>query len=61
MELEELRAFEEKMYGDIWKKEDYLNWMYENLQAMKSIMSETASIYVHLDTKNWALCKNSIR
>ncbi|MDO9577249.1 MAG: site-specific DNA-methyltransferase [Candidatus Cloacimonadales bacterium] len=49
MELEELRAFEEKMYGDIWKKEDYLNWMYENLQAIKSIMSETASIYVHLD------------
>ena len=49
MELEELRAFEEKMYGDIWKKEDYLNWMYENLQAIKSIMRETASIYVHLD------------
>ncbi len=46
---EELRAFEEKMYGDIWKKEDYLNWMYENLQAIKSIMSDTASIYVHLD------------
>jgi len=45
----ELRAFEEKMYGDIWKKEDYLNWMFENLQAIKSIMSDTASIYVHLD------------
>jgi len=29
LELEELRAFEEKMYGDIWNKEDYLNWMYE--------------------------------
>jgi len=50
MEIEELQAFEEKMYGDIWKKEDYLNWMYENLQAIKSIMSDTASIYVHLDT-----------
>jgi adenine-specific DNA-methyltransferase len=49
--LEELRAFEEKMYGDIWNKEDYLNWMYENLTAIKSIMSETASIYVHLDEK----------
>jgi len=45
----ELQAFEEKMYGDIWKKEDYLNWMYENLMAIKSIMSDTASIYVHLD------------
>lgn len=45
----EFRAFEEKMYGDVWDKEKYLSWMYENLQAIKSVMSETASIYVHLD------------
>lgn len=50
---EELKSFEEKMYGDIWNKEAYLNWMYENLLAIKSIMSETASIYVHLD---WHIC-----
>ena len=37
------------MYGDVWDKEKYLNWMYENLMAIKSIMSDTASIYVHLD------------
>ena len=49
MDNETLRAFEEKMYGDIWQKEDYLNWMYENLMAIKSIMSDTGSIYVHLD------------
>lgn len=49
MDSEELRSFEEKMYGDIWQKEDYLNWMYENLMAIKSVMSDTASIYVHLD------------
>ena len=49
LEIEELKAFEETMYGDIWQKEDYLNWMYENLMAIKSIMSEDASIYVHLD------------
>lgn len=49
MQMDELQAFEEKMYGDIWKKEDYLNWMYENLQAIKSIMSDTSSIYMHLD------------
>lgn len=49
LDIEELRSFEEKMYGDIWNKEDYLNWMYENLMAIKSIMSDTASIYVHLD------------
>lgn len=49
LDIEELRSFEEKMYGDIWNKESYLNWMYENLMAIKSIMSDTASIYVHLD------------
>ena len=37
------------MYGDIWDKERYLNWMYENLCAIKEVMSDTASIYVHLD------------
>lgn len=51
MEIDELKAFEEKMYGDIWQKEDYLSWMYENLQAIKAIMSDSASIYVHLDAK----------
>lgn len=49
LDIEELKEFEEKMYGDVWNKEDYLNWMYENLMAIKSIMSETASIYVQLD------------
>jgi len=49
LDFEELKAFEEKMYGDVWDKERYLNWMYENLMAIKSIMSDEASIYVHLD------------
>lgn len=49
LDIDDLKAFEEKMYGDIWDKERYLNWMYENLMAIKSVMSDTASIYVHLD------------
>lgn len=49
MDIDELKAFEEKMYGDIWNKEDYLNWLYENLIAIKSILSDTGSIYLHLD------------
>ncbi len=40
---------EEILYGDIWQKEDYLNWLYERLLAIREVMSETASIYVHLD------------
>lgn len=46
---DDFRTFEETMYGDVWDKEKYLNWMYENLMAIKTIMSDTASIYVHLD------------
>ncbi|MBQ9363139.1 MAG: site-specific DNA-methyltransferase [Bacteroidaceae bacterium] len=49
LNVEELKVFEEKMYGDVWDKEKYLNWMYENLMAIKSVMSDEASIYVHLD------------
>jgi len=40
---------EEIMYGDIWQKEDYLNWLYERLLAIREVMSEKASIYMHLD------------
>jgi adenine-specific DNA-methyltransferase len=49
LDIDELKAFEEKMYGDVWDKEKYLNWMYENLMAIKSVMSEKATIFVHLD------------
>ncbi|MBQ6472953.1 MAG: site-specific DNA-methyltransferase [Victivallales bacterium] len=49
LESEEFAAFEEKMYGDIWEKEKYLNWMHTNLLAIKSVMADNASIYVHLD------------
>ena len=50
MEMDDdFRSFEEKMYGDVWNKEKYLNWMYENLSAIKTVMNETATIYVHLD------------
>lgn len=51
LEIEQLKEFEETMYGDIWQKEDYLNWMYENLMAIKSILSESGTIYLHIDGK----------
>lgn len=49
MEANDNSIGEEVMYGDIWQKEDYLNWIYERLLAIREVMSETASIYVHLD------------
>ena len=53
LDIDELKAFEEKMYGDVWDKEKYLNWMYENLMAIKSVMEPDASIFMHLD---WHIC-----
>lgn len=50
LDIDELKTFEEKMYGDVWDKEKYLNWMYENLMAIKSILSPTGAIYVELDS-----------
>jgi len=49
MNIEELKSFEEKMYGDIWNKESYLNWMYDNLMAIKSVMNESGAIYLHIN------------
>jgi len=49
-QIDRLQSFEEKMYGDIWQKEDYISWMYENLISIKSIMADNGSIYVHLDS-----------
>lgn len=49
IESEDSTLGEEIMYGDIWQKEDYLNWLYERLLAIREVMSETASIYVHID------------
>ncbi len=40
---------EQTMYFDIWKNDSYLQWMYERLQLMKELLSESGSIYVHLD------------
>lgn len=49
LDIEELKTFAEKTYGDIWHTETFLNWMYENLAAIKSVMKDEATIYVHLD------------
>ena len=50
LEGEDVAAFEEAMYGDIWTKEAYLDWMRENLVAIKAVMAPQATVYVHLDS-----------
>lgn len=48
----DLQALEETMYGDIWQKEDYLNWLYEKLIAIKETMKDESIIALHL---NWEI------
>src|SRR5574344_1532688 len=42
-------AFEEKQYGDIWKNDEYLQFMYERLILIRELLSDTGSIYLHCD------------
>lgn len=49
LNIKEYREIEEKLYGDRWNLEKYIAWMYENLLAIRSIMNDNSSIFVHLD------------
>ena len=40
---------EQKQYFDIWKNDDYLQFMYERLILMKELLSDKGSIYLHCD------------
>lgn len=40
---------EEKQYTDIWENDEYLQFMYERLQILRELLTETGSIYLHCD------------
>lgn len=42
-------SFEEKQYGDIWTNDEYLQFMFERLSAMKDLLSDTGILYLHCD------------
>ena len=44
-------SFKEKQYGDIWANDEYLQFMYERLILCRELLSDTGSIYVHMDEK----------
>ncbi len=46
-------AFEEKQYGDIWNNDEYLQFMYERLIALRELLSPNGTILVHCD---WRVC-----
>ena len=45
----DLTAFEEKQYGDIWTSDDYLQFMYERLVLLRELLADTGLIYLHCD------------
>ncbi len=44
-------SFEEKQYTDIWTNDEYLQFIYERLLLCRELLSDTGSIYVHMDEK----------
>lgn len=46
---DEASLLQQTMYFDIWNNDSYLQFMYERLMLLKELLSETGSIYVHLD------------
>lgn len=42
-------AFEEKQYGDIWTKDEYLQFMYERFILIRELLCDNGTVIVHLD------------
>jgi DNA modification methylase len=42
-------AFEEKQYTDLWKNDEYLQFMYERFILLRELLSGNGSIIVHCD------------
>lgn len=49
IEEESESIIQQTMYEDIWKRDEYFQFMYERLILLKELLAETGSIYVHLD------------
>lgn len=49
LENDDVTILQQTMYFDIWNNDNYLQFMYERLLLLKELLSETGSIYVHLD------------
>ncbi len=46
---EEQSLFEQIQYTDMWKNDEYLQFMYERFILLRELLSEQGSIYVHCD------------
>jgi adenine-specific DNA-methyltransferase len=46
----DISAFEEKQYSDIWTNDEYLQYIYERIILIRELLSDNGMIYVHLDS-----------
>ncbi len=49
LEGEEQSFFEQVQYTDLWKNDEYLQFMFERLILLRELLSEQGSIYLHCD------------
>lgn len=47
--VDDADLLQQTIYFDMWQNDAYLQFMYERLILLKELLSETGSIYVHLD------------
>ncbi len=47
--MNDMSAFEEKQYTDIWINDEYLQFMYERLIIMRELLTDDGSLYLHCD------------
>ncbi len=45
----DMLAFEEKQYNDIWSNDTYLQFMYERIVLIKELLSSKGSLWLHCD------------
>lgn len=45
----DLNAFEEKQYHDLWNNDEYLQFIYERLILLRELLSDEGSLYFHCD------------
>ncbi|MBN2541295.1 site-specific DNA-methyltransferase [bacterium] len=49
IEEDDASIIQQKMYEDIWKRDEYFQFMYDRLILLNELLAPTGSIYVHLD------------
>lgn len=49
IEEDDASVLQQVMYEDIWKRDEYFQFIYERLMLLKELLADTGSIYVHLD------------